>query len=171
MSKFALSGRVLRHSAAIGFLLAASCTETENEPSMTEPVTPVAAAVVSAYDILKMNGPVTLDGNLSEWTGIPTITFQDDPGNGRGARNNAVTARMAWDATYLYVAYDVSDTELWAVETARDATNLYKDDEVELYIDPQGDGGSVMQTTDYQLLANANVSQPQPAERIDASAR
>jgi hypothetical protein len=154
MSITAFAGRALRRSAAIGFVLAASCTDTENERSLTEPVTPVAAEVVSAYDILKMNGPVTLDGNLSEWAGIPAITFQDDPGNGRGALNNTVAARMAWDATYLYVAYDVSDTELLASQTARDAADLYKDDEVELFLDPQGDGGTWMQSTDYQLQAN-----------------
>jgi hypothetical protein len=154
MSTTALPGRVLRHSAAIGVFLAASCTDTDNERSLTAPVTPAADVGSSAYDVFKMSGPVTLDGNLSEWAGIPTITFQDDPSNGRGALNNAVTARMAWDATYLYVAYDVSDTELWAAETARDAPNLYRDDEVELYIDPQADGGTWMKATDYQLLAN-----------------
>ena len=156
MDTNALPVRVLRHSAAVGFLLAASCTDTDEPRSPTEPVTPIApvASVVSAYDILKMTGPVTLDGNLGEWAGIPVITFQDDPGNGRGALNNAVSARLAWDATYLYAAYDVSDTELWADQLTRDAANLHRDDEVELYIDPQGDGGAAMQSTDYQLMAN-----------------
>src|SRR6185369_16794957 len=103
-------------------LLLASCTEPDRETSPTEPVTPTEpgapiAHLVSSYDILKMPAPVTLDGDLSEWAGIPTIPFQDDPGNGRGALNNTATARMAWDANYLYVAYNITDTELWAAET------------------------------------------------------
>jgi hypothetical protein len=150
---------MLLRSAAAGLLLLASCTEPDRETSPTEPVTPTEpgapiAHLVSSYDILKMPAPVTLDGDLSEWAGIPTIPFQDDPGNGRGALNNTATARMAWDANYLYVAYNITDTELWAAETTRDAANLYRDDEVEVYLDPQGDGGASMQTTDYQLLAN-----------------
>jgi hypothetical protein len=144
---------MLMRSAAAGILLLASCTEPDRETSPTEPVAPIAH-LVSSYDILKMPTPVTLDGDLSEWAGIPTIPFQDDPGNGRGALNNTATARMAWDANYLYVAYNITDTELWAVETTRDAANLHRDDEVEVYLDPQGDGGTSMQTTDYQFLAN-----------------
>jgi hypothetical protein len=122
MSMIAFAGRALRRSAAIAFLIAASCTDTENERSLTAPVTPVPANVVSAYDILKMSGPVTLDGNLSDWAGVSAIpTFADDPARGTAA--NSASVKMAWDGTYLYAAYTMTDTELLAdqTQTTRDA--------------------------------------------------
>jgi cellulose/xylan binding protein with CBM9 domain/fibronectin type III domain protein len=111
---------------------------------------------VSAYDLVKLPAALTIDGNLADWAGVAEITMADDEGNGRGAANNSAKVKLAWDPTYLYVAYDVTDTELLADQTARDNSQIYKDDEVELYIDPQGDGWNApkMTPTDYQFLAN-----------------
>lgn len=110
----------------------------------------------SAYDILKVPAAMTIDGNLADWAGIAAISIADDPANGRGALNNTAKVKLAWDPTYLYMAYDVTDTDLEAVQTARDAADIYKDDEIEFYVDPQGDGWTapVMTATDYQFLAN-----------------
>ena len=55
--------------------------------------------------------------------------------------------KLAWDATYLYAAYTVTDTEILAVQTTRDHADLYKDDAVELFIDPQGDGSGALSST------------------------
>jgi hypothetical protein len=109
----------------------------------------------SAYDIVKVPG-MTIDGKLSDWRGVSAISMADDPGNGRGSLNNSAEVKLAWDDTYLYAAYDVTDTELLAVQTARDHGDIYKDDAVELYLDPQGDGTAAtsMTATDYQFLAN-----------------
>jgi hypothetical protein len=98
---------------------------------------------------------MTVDGNLSDWNGIAAISMADNSGRTGGVDNTA-KVRLAWDDSYLYYAFDVTDTELLAIETARDGANLYKDDEVELYIDPQGDGRTAakMRDTDYQFLAN-----------------
>jgi hypothetical protein len=110
--------------------------------------------IAPEYDLVKVaTSTITMDGDLSDWAGISAIPkFSDDPA--RGAAADTATVKLAWDATYLYAAYDITDTELQAVQTTRDATDLHKDDEVELYLDPQGDGGTVMGTTDYQLLGN-----------------
>ena len=105
------------------------------------------------YDVTKV-ASMAIDGNLSDWAGIPAVSMTDD--DDRGAATNSATVKLAWNDTYLYAAYDVSDTELLAVQTGRDASEIYKDDEVELYLDPQGDGESAtsMTATDYQFLAN-----------------
>jgi hypothetical protein len=109
----------------------------------------------SAYDIVKVPG-MTIDGKLSDWRGVAAISMADDPGNGRGSLNNSAEVKLAWDNTYLYAAYDVTDTDLRALQTTRDHGDIYQDDAIELYIDPQGDGAgaSSMTATDYQFLAN-----------------
>jgi hypothetical protein len=98
---------------------------------------------------------MTIDGNLSEWANITAISMADNSGRTGGVDNTA-KVKLAWDDTYLYAAYDVTDTELLALQTARDAANIYQDDAVELYIDPQGDGAgaTTMTATDYQFLSN-----------------
>jgi hypothetical protein len=146
--------------AGCALLLVASCnTDDSNAP----PSGPSAATApgsaynaVSAYNIVQVGtGAINVDGNLTEWANIPAVpTFADDPV--RGAAANTAKVKLAWDGTFLYLAYNITDTELLAVETARDAAHLYQDDEVELYIDPQGDGAAAsrMTTTDYHLLGS-----------------
>ena len=110
---------------------------------------------VSAYDLVKVPG-MTVDGNLSDWAGIASISMADNSGRAAGLDNTA-KVKLAWDNTYLYAAYDVTDTDLRSpVQLTRDQGTLYQDDGIELYIDPQGDGSgaSSMTATDYQLLAN-----------------
>src|SRR6476660_2812853 len=127
--------------------------ERETEPGLAPTASPTVA-VVSAYDIVKVS-PMTIDGNLSEWANITAISMADNSGRTGGVDNTA-KVKLAWDDTYLYAAYDVTDTELLALQTARDAANIYQDDAVELYIDPQGDGAaaSSMTATDYQFMSN-----------------
>jgi hypothetical protein len=134
----------------------AGLTGNYNNPSAWKDVRLVnPPPPASAYDIVKVPG-MTIDGKLSDWRGVSAISMADDPGNGRGSLNNSAEVKLAWDNTYLYAAYDVTDTELLALQTARDASNIYQDDAIELYIDPQGDGASTpsMTATDYQFLAN-----------------
>lgn len=127
---------------------------TFNNPSAWNEVQLVDPVPVSAYDIVRVAG-MTVDGNLSDWAGITTISMADNSGRGGGVDNTA-KVRLAWDPTYLYYAYDVTDTELLALQTTRDHSDIYKDDEVELYLDPERDSWnrSKMTATDYQFLAN-----------------
>jgi hypothetical protein len=127
---------------------------TFNNPSAWNEVRLVDPAPVSAYDIVRVSG-MTIDGNLGDWAGITAISMADNSGRSGGVDNTA-KVRLAWDATYLYYAYDVTDTELLALQTARDHGDIYKDDEVELYLDPERGSWnrSRMTATDYQFLAN-----------------
>src|SRR5262249_42267447 len=143
--------------ATATMFVALSCNPVDEEKTVTGPPPQMAITGVSAYNIVRVGTPMTIDGNLSDWSSISAIpTFADDPGNGRGTLNNTASVKLAWDSTYLYAAYTVTDTELLAAQTTRDHADLYKDDAVELYIDPQGNGGSAtfMATTDYQFIAN-----------------
>jgi hypothetical protein len=145
-----------RGPALVGCALLAvmSCTdETETEPGLAPSMSPSVTAV-SAYDIVKVPA-MTIDGNLNDWQNIAAISMADNSGRATGLDNSA-SVKLAWDGTYLYAAYNVSDTELLAAQTTRDHADLYKDDAVELYIDPQGDGSAAtsMTDTDYQFLAN-----------------
>jgi hypothetical protein len=132
-----------------------SCTteDQESEPGLGPNMSPSVSAV-STYDLIKVPA-MTIDGNLAEWANIPAISMADQSGR-TGGLDNTAQVKMAWDDTYLYAAYDVTDSELLALQTTRDHAQLYQDDEIELYIDPQGDGASAtsMTATDYQFLAN-----------------
>jgi hypothetical protein len=95
---------------------------------------------------------ITIDGALTDWIDLPTVTFAEN--SGRGSRDNQVTAALAWDDSYLYASYRVTDTELAATQTTRDG-DVYHDDAVELFVDTRRDGGTAMKTDDYQLLVSA----------------
>jgi hypothetical protein len=141
--------------AACALVAVTSCStdDPSTEPGLAPTMNPAVAAV-SAYDIVRVSA-MTIDGSLSEWGNIAAISMADNSGRTGGVDNTA-KVKLAWDNTYLYAAYDVTDTELLAVQTTRDHADIYKDDEAELYIDPQGDGSAAlkMTATDYHFLAN-----------------
>lgn len=134
-------------------------TSCNNDEPQTEagfgPSISPAVAAVSAYDIVKVPS-MAIDGNLTEWADIAAISMADNSGRAAGLDNTA-KVKLAWDDTYLYASYNVTDTELLAVQTTRDHADIYKDDDAELYIDPQGDAVAAttkMTATDYHFLAN-----------------
>lgn len=147
-------------------------TEAGLGPSVSASVT-----AVSEYDIPQV-ASMTVDGNLAEWASIVPISMADDPANGRGALNNSAAVKLAWNTTYLYLSYNVTDTELLADKTLRDDADIYTDDAVELFVDPQGDGAAdlKMNATDYHFLANIRDAvgdkkgtPPPPPQTQDAS--
>jgi Carbohydrate family 9 binding domain-like/Fibronectin type III domain len=134
-------------------VMSCSTDETQTEAGLGPTVSPAVAAV-SAYDIVKVPS-ITVDGSLDDWANIAAISMADNSGRPGGVDNTA-KVKLAWDDTYLYAAYDVTDSELLGLQTTRDHPDVYKDDAVELFIDPEGDGTSAtsMTTTDYQFVAN-----------------
>jgi Carbohydrate family 9 binding domain-like len=133
----------------------AGLTTSFNNPSAWKDVQLVNPPPPADYDIARVSS-MTVDGNLSDWAGVAAISMEDEPDNGRGSLNNTAQVRLAWNDTYLYAAYDVTDTELLAIQATRDHADLHQDDHIELYVDPQGDGAGAasMTATDYQFLAN-----------------
>jgi hypothetical protein len=88
---------------------------------------------------LKPDPPLTIDGDLSDWTTVPdAITLNTKQhvtvggANWKGADDLSATVHLAWRQETLYVAADVTDNVLR--QTQRGA-NLWKGDHIELYLD------------------------------------
>jgi dienelactone hydrolase len=66
--------------------------------------------------------PITIDGKLDEdvWrTTEPVLANRPHGRSGQVADQPPLTARFAWDDDYLYVGYEVRDTDLVAIGTGR----------------------------------------------------
>jgi hypothetical protein len=109
-------------------------------------------AVNVRYEILKTAVPPVIDGSIEEFSGANTITISPAGGG------NTAVVRILWDAAALYVAYDVSDTQLNGDETVRD-WDAWSDDAIEFFIDMEDDGrgrpeGFGMYPDDFQVIVN-----------------
>ncbi|HET6513986.1 MAG TPA: DUF4082 domain-containing protein [Thermodesulfovibrionales bacterium] len=87
-----------------------------------------------AFGILKTGTPPIIDGDLSEYQDANTMALSFPTGG------NTATVRALWDDQALYLAYEVTDTQLNASVTTRDG-GVWNDDSVEWFIDTLGDGG------------------------------
>lgn len=86
------------------------------------------------------SAPPVIDGRLDDdaWADVPETerfvrTMTGEPGE------PVTTARITWDETSLYVAFEVADDYLRADLHGHDP-HLWEQDTVELMIDPDGDG-------------------------------
>ena len=102
---------------------------------------PIAHALV--YRALK---PLRIDGELDEpdWQVAQKLELSDI--KGRSAPQTI--ARLLWDSTYLYIAFECADTDIWATKKKRDEF-LWEEEVVEVFIDPDGDGRNY-----YELQVN-----------------
>jgi len=111
--------------------------------NITKPRINVESALY--YSILRTNIPPAIDGDLSEYLGTQTISFSPPSGG-----NNAIV-RALWSDEALYLAYEVTDSQLNASVTARDSA-IWDEDSVEWGIDTlNDDGGSENRNSDYML--------------------
>jgi len=130
------------------YSLTAVVTDNDGLQTTSEIVNITVADV--QYNMVQKGG-IVIDGNLSDWNSVNGETFSGD--SGRGARDNTVIAKAAWDNTYMYLSYNVTDTELISVYTTPDSF-VYRDDVLELFIDTDFDGGTTMQTGDFHIMIN-----------------
>ena len=91
----------------------------------------------------RATGAINIDGRLDEpaWqasarTGALVSTMSGDPPSGTDAH---ALARILWDDTNLYLAFEVQDENLVDPSQNRD-DHLWEHDAVEVMIDPDGDG-------------------------------
>lgn len=91
------------------------------------------------YTCYQTADPIHVDGVLDEpgWSAVKKMGLSDVQNGGRPVWRT--DAMILWDPTYLYVAFVARDPDVWATMTERDA-HLWKEEVVELFLDPDGDG-------------------------------
>lgn len=102
------------------------------------------------YNAKKVTSTITIDGNPNEsaWNVSTNVTKSIV-----GTPNNTVKFGALWNTTYLYVAYIVTDANLY-----NDSPNDWDDDAVELYIDADNNGGTTYGTNDRQFVKGWNTT-------------
>lgn len=98
-----------------------------------------AIADISHYTVMRTLGPIKVDGVLDEpsWKAAKsTGAFRANDGS--GAATSRVEAKMLWDDSNLYFAFECDDTDLAGTMTQRDE-HLWEEEVVEVFIDPDGD--------------------------------
>jgi len=96
-----------------------------------------------AVKIGKREGPIKIDGKLDEadWkTAVPVSGFIN--GATKKPAKNQTLAKMLYDDEYVYFgveAMEPAPDKLAAQYTKRDET-VWKDDDIEIFIDPEGTG-------------------------------
>ncbi len=98
------------------------------------------------------NQKLVIDGHLSEWSQAEALTFPLnrtlETGLVRNTQDLDAKGYFLWDEKYLYFAMEVIDDESINNEEAK---NLFKDDCVELFIDPAKDGLKWGNSQDFQI--------------------
>jgi|SRR5687768_6011312 len=116
-----------------------------------------APAAVARCDCNNVVAAPVVDGKLDDagWTDAAwTSDFVDIEGADRPAPPLQARAKIAFDATHLYVAAELSEPHVWAAGHARDGA-LYKADAFELFVDPDGDGHDYVEV---QVAADNTVT-------------
>lgn len=111
----------------------AACAETLPVPMI--PYSP------QHYICYRTNQPLAIDGRLDEpeWQQAPwTAKFVDIEGDLKPKPYLDTRAKMLWDSTYFYVATELTEPDVWATLTQRDAV-IYHDNDFEVFIDPDMD--------------------------------
>jgi hypothetical protein len=97
---------------------------------------------VRHYQARRVAAPPVIDGRLrdSAWERARwSESFVDIEGAARPRPSWATRFKLLWDEHFLYVALALDEPDLWATLTQRDAV-IYHDNDIELFVDPDGDG-------------------------------
>ncbi len=85
---------------------------------------------------------IVIDGKIDDkaWQSVPWSDNFVDIATAAKAPDNLFTRfKMLWDKQYLYIAACLGEPAIWGKLTKRDAI-IYKDNDFEVFIDPDGDG-------------------------------
>jgi len=81
-------------------------------------------------------GPLTADAESEFWRAVPAATLRETVSG--AAPQQRTSVRATWNAEELRCFFHAADTHAWATLTERDA-QLYKEEVVEVFLDPVGD--------------------------------
>ncbi len=107
-----------------------------------------------------------IDGDLSEFSGVPPIDLTVS------ATRTSSSVQLQWDSNNLYIAADVSDSDVKTSISVRDG-EVWNDDSIELMFDPGREGGAEFNTGDFKVIVNAigvqRDTEGTPAGEFDTS--
>jgi hypothetical protein len=101
----------------------------------------------NTYVAIKTSSLPVIDGDIEEFEKANSI----DMSNTRGTAGNYA---IMWDDNAIYIGAAVSDDQLNAVITQRDAAMIWRDDSIELLFDTLHDAGSDLKPDDYKVFVN-----------------
>lgn len=106
-----------------------------------------SSQTITEYEILSVvPGAITIDGSIDDAAWKGAVFTNDFVILATGAKPVLRTrSKLLWDADNLYVAFDAVDTDMYAKETVQDAEFYSRDDLVEVYVDPNGDGKNYLE--------------------------
>ncbi|HEX2869477.1 MAG TPA: carbohydrate-binding family 9-like protein [Ignavibacteriales bacterium] len=93
------------------------------------------------YVCYRTDHELTIDGKPDEeaWQKAPwTEAFLDVQGDKKPSPEFKTRVKMLWDNSFLYVAAELEEPNVWATLKTRDTT-IYNDNNFEVFIDPDGD--------------------------------
>ncbi len=91
------------------------------------------------YHCCRATGSVVVDGVLDEPAWQEAEVAQLVLAESGAPPRQPTRARLLWDDSYLYAAFECQDDDIWGVTTARDQ-DIYNQEVVELFVDEDGDG-------------------------------
>ena len=124
-----------RYWVCCGFLVAAVSIFHWRSHAATAP----PGTDISHYTVMRTLGPIKVDGVFDEpsWR-VATSTGAFRANDGSETVTSRVEAKMLWDDSNLYFAFECDDTDITATMTKRDE-HLWQEEVVEVFIDPDGD--------------------------------
>ena len=100
-----------------------------------EPLAPPAIPGVAVY--VPFPVAITLDGDLSDWAGIPTVTVDTGPMlSSDPAENGSFTVAVAADAENFYITMTMPDAN---IITGQHDTSFWNEDSLEFFLNLSGD--------------------------------
>jgi hypothetical protein len=93
------------------------------------------------YQARPAGGPIEVDGKLTEagWKQAPKTRVFLRPDGRPSSREMNTRAQALYDATHLYLAFEVQDSDIASTHVGRDQ-RLWEQDVVEVFLDPGSDG-------------------------------
>lgn len=102
--------------------------------------------------INKTKSQIIIDGELSDWKDEKwySLDINNNLEMGKISASQDLDTKfsLSWDESYLYIATKITDNEIVSREIGRD---IWRDDCVEIYLDPQNDGIVWGSEKDYQI--------------------
>jgi len=101
-----------------------------------------AAQDAAHYTCYRTSAPVVIDGRLNEpdWEKAEwSNNFQDITGDPLLKPSLKTRIKLLWDDKYIYLAAEITDTEIWARVQQKDAV-IFHDNDFEVFLDLDGNG-------------------------------